>query len=269
VSVIRRALVGGVLCTMTAVGVGCGRGAAASSSDPVDATQARLAKVTSASLDMQLGASAGQSGSTNATSIELKGPFQAPAKDGGLPVARLESARSSGAQRTSATFISTGDRAWVEANGAVTEVQGAPLDTIRATTRRGADQFGGLHLSRWFARRQATTTAGDATTVSGTLDAPSAINDVFGLAGAFGAGTKRRTLSGQDADRVRQLVRSSHVELVTGASDRVLRSLQFDVTFAPRDSAEIQRLLPDLSSAGLRFSLRLADVGKPVHVAAP
>jgi hypothetical protein len=263
----RRATVALVLCATATATAACGRGAAVTPSDPVEATQARLAEVRRASLDMELRATAGSTGTT-ATAVQIKGPFQAPSRDRELPVARLESARLIGTQRTTTTFISTGTRAWVDAGGAVTEIQGAQLDALRATTKKDADQLGGLHLTRWFGERRASTAAG-VTTVTGTLDAPSAINDVFGLAGAFGAGENRRTLTGKDAERVRELVSTSRVELVTGADDHVLRSLRFDVTFAPQGDAEIRRLLPDVSSAGLHFSLRLADVGKPVRVAAP
>jgi hypothetical protein len=60
------------------------------------------------------------------------------------------------------------------------------------------------------------------------------------------------------------------VELVTGTTDHVLRSLRFDVGFgSPDEAAEAAKVLPELRGASLHFELRLTEVGKAVKVALP
>jgi hypothetical protein len=237
-------------------------------SEPVAASQAKLSDIKSATLALRLTGAAGAAAKPEgAVGFELAGPFSPPTSDGGLPVARLEATRVAGSRRTVSTFLSDGTRAVVQTGGKTVPLTPEQLAPLRGTKKGGAD-LGGLHLDSWFWSRT-TTQAGDATKVTGMLDAPKAINDVFALAGAFGAGTGQHRLEGDDAERVRALVRSSEVELVTGSSDNVLRSLRFDVAFGTADAGEVAKLVPELSGASLHFELRLSDVGKPVRVEVP
>jgi len=234
----------------------------------VAATQAELARIRSATLDLRLTGAAGtQPKPDGGVGFELRGPFQAPKGDGELPVAKLESTRLTGATRTTSTFLSDGRRAVVQAGGKTVELTGDQLAPLRGTTSGGAN-LGGLHLDRWFATRT-TTQEGDTTRVVGALDTPSAVNDVFALAGAFGADTQQRRLEGDDAKRLQGLVKQSEVELVTATATSTLRSLRFDVGFGTTETAEVAALAPALSGASLHFELHLTDVGTPVAVSIP
>ncbi len=229
-----RPTVVGALLVALALGGACGGSSGGTGgtrpSDPVVAIQQRLGEVRSATLDLRLAARAGASG--NEVGFQVRGEFASPAHDGDLPKADLTSTRLLGDTTTEATFLSDGRRAWVRTtDGATTELTGATLAGLRGTT--AASDLEALHLRSWFATR--TVTVADGTrTIRGTLDAPAAINDVFGLAGSLGAGTSAAPLDGADADRLRRLVRASSVELVADAGDDTLQSLHFDVRFARR-----------------------------------
>jgi len=259
-------LCGGLLA-LDLVSSACGTGDSPPAG-PVAATQAELARIRSATLDLRLtGAAGSQPQPAGGVGFELQGPFQAPTRDGDLPVAKLESTRITGSARTTSTFLSDGRRAFVQTGGRTVELVGDQLAPLRGTTTGGAD-LGGLHLDSWFSNRTVTQ-QGDATRVTGALDAPSAINDVFALAGTFGADTKQHRLEGEDAKRLQGLVRSSEVELVTATTSHVPRLLRFDVGFGTTEAAQVAALAPALSGASLHFELHLTDVGTPVHVDLP
>jgi predicted small lipoprotein YifL len=226
-----------------------GPSGAAKAEDPVTATQARLAKTEKADLDLRLVAA-------DNVGFELKGPFAAPTKDGALPVAKLTMTRLLGDTTQESTFVADGTAAYVETTGGQkVELTGNQLSSLRATTAKGAADLGGLHLDKWFATRD-TKVNGDTTVVTGELDAAAAVNDVFGLAGSLGTTASNR-LTGDDADRLRKLVQSSRVELVTTTKSYRLRSLHWDVRFAAKDEPKVAQLLPDFAGVNLAFDLKI------------
>jgi hypothetical protein len=258
------AVLGVVLAAWT--GGACGADDGTGSNDPVAGAQARLAEVHRADIDVKFVAAAG-SDSTPGKDVgfALSGPFQLPAHDGDLPVAALTSTRLLGDHQVETRFVSTGKRAWVVADdGKAVELSGQQLASLRGSTKAQGADLTALHLSEWFATRKQVT-SGDTVTVTGTLDAPVAIADVLALAGGAGA----KPLAGKDAERLRSLVRSSSVKLVADRDDDTLRTLHFDVRFAPEDQPKLAEVLPGLAGVDLRRDLALHDVGKAVHVEAP
>jgi hypothetical protein len=251
----------------------CGDGPSSSAAakddgDPVAAAQDRLAEVDRATIDVRFVASAGD-GDTSGKDVgfALEGPFQLPEDDGDLPVASLTSTRMLGDHDVETRFVSNGERAWVltdDGGKKVVELQGQQLDALRGSTKASGADLTALHLSDWFATKK-TTTSGDTVTVTGTLDAPTAIADVLALSGAAGTDP----LDAADAERLRQLVRSSSVKLVADRDDHTLRTLHFDVRFAPEDQPKLAEVLPQLAGVDLRLDLALHDVGKDVEVEAP
>jgi hypothetical protein len=59
------------------------------------------------------------------------------------------------------------------------------------------------------------------------------------------------------------------VKLVADRADDTLRTLHFDVRYAPEDQPKLAEVLPGLAGVDLRLDLALTDVGKAVHVEAP
>jgi hypothetical protein len=225
-----------------------------------------LAKVQRADLDVKFVAAAGsESAPGKDVGFALAGPFQLPAKDGDLPVAALTSTRLLGDHQVETRFVSTGKRAWVvDDGGKAVELRGQQLDALRGSTKAQGADLTALHLSKWFATRKVTKT-GDTVTVTGTLDAPAAIADVLALSG----GPDQKPIDGKDAERLRSLVRASSVKLVADRDDDTLRTLHFDVRFAPEDQPKLAEVLPGLAGVDLRLDLALRDVGKAIHVEAP
>jgi hypothetical protein len=237
--------------------------------DPVAAAQARLAEVDRATIDVRFVAAAGD-GATPGKDVgfALEGPFQLPDGDGDLPVAALTSTRLLGDREVQSRFVSTGKRAWVvtEQPAKVVELRGPQLDALRGSTGGGGADLTALHLSKWFATRK-TTSTNDTVTVTGTLDAPTAIADVLALSGGLVGDAP--AIEGDDADRLRALVRSSNVKLVTDRDDGTIRTLHFDVHFAPEDQPKVAEVLPELAGVDLRLDLALRDVGEDVEVEPP
>ncbi|HUP86579.1 MAG TPA: hypothetical protein VM143_13000 [Acidimicrobiales bacterium] len=268
----RSARIGAVAALATvALAVGaCGDGSS-KSDDPVEAAQDSLANVKRVTIELRLTATAGSADDrTGDVGFALTGPLQLPEGDGDLPIADLRSTRMFGRAKgeVETQFVSTGSRAWVSNGSELVELKGKQLDGLRGTTKGGAD-LEALHLSRWFATRKVTERGGT-TTVTGTLDAPSAINDVVTLAGSSGGDAGGARLQGKDAEQLRSLVRSSSVELVSSA-DGGLQRLHFDVHFAPDEASKsaVARLLPSLAGVDLTFDLRLRNVGRKVTVRPP
>lgn len=263
----RRRLVTIVAVAMALVVAACG---GSSKRDPVVAIQAGLARVQRAHLDLRFVAEAGAEGhGTGDVGFALAGPFALPTANGGLPVAKLTSTMLRGQQpAVESTFVSTGSRAWVVTEGRPVELRGAQLDSLRGSTATGAD-LESLHLADWFATRKVAE-AGDRVTVTGTLDAAAAINDVLALAAPLGAGSQP-PLRGKDATRLQSLVRSSTVRVVAVGKTPTLRELHFDVRFEPGKAAaeDLASLLPSLAGVGLSFDLRLTAVGAEVVVEPP
>ena len=260
----RRRLAGLVLVGL--VGAGCGR--ESQGERALAATTEKLSDVRSGDLTMKLLASAAGAPAGRGVGFELAGPFAVAEQKGRLPVAQLDYTRVTGATRRTTTFISTGADAYVEIDGTTYRLAPAQVADLRAT---GDDEAGGgglegLDLDEWIDDPQvAPGGAVDGVAVdrvTGEVDAVEALNDVLGLASEFGAtvegGPSR--LEGDDAEQVRRAVRGTHLELLTGRSDRLLRHLRIDVSFGAEEERELARALGPL--AGVRLSFEL-DVSRP------
>ena len=95
-----------------------------------------------------------------------------------------------------------------------------------------------------------------------------ALNDALDTARELGGGEVVPGLTkieGDDADRLRDSVKSSSLEVLTGKDDRLLRALKLRLDFeldAPRDLAAG---LGSLSGATVAFDLRIEDPNGPVR----
>jgi len=172
--------------------------------------------------------------------FSVKGPFAVGEKKGSLPVADLRYTRITGTERRMTRFVSTGIRAFVEADGRVTELTPEQLADLRVTDEGSAGGLDGLSLRRWLDDPKLATGPDihgvPTEQITGKADAVAILNDVIGLTEQFGAGDGSvERLEGAAADRVRRAVTGANAEVVTGKDDRLLRRADVSVDLAVAD----------------------------------
>jgi hypothetical protein len=226
-------------------------------------TAKNLARVHSANLYLRIGLHPLDS-PRGGLALSLNGPFSLPAA-GELPTARITYVQSAGSRRTVATLISTPREAFVSLRGASYRLPERLAERLRTTgPRRGSVSLAQLHVADWIENPSAHDAPGGAERVTGRLDVVAAVRDV--LAAQRRAGGNALELSSREARRLRESVRSSSVELVTGRQDRQLRRLRGSATVAV--PTRLRRQLGRLSLR-MAFEMRLRDVNRPVQVRAP
>ncbi|HEV7886447.1 MAG TPA: hypothetical protein VGO92_02740 [Acidimicrobiales bacterium] len=230
-------------------GSGCGRGQQQALAD----VQSGLGAIKKGDLALRLTGGAGEEGGQDKdVGFEMKGPFDLSGPPGSLPVARLTLTRLLGATTRSVQFDSDGQKATVQADGRTVELTPEQAASLRLTKAKKAN-VAGLHLEGWAVGTPTQRRDGDAERFEADVDPVRVLNDVFGLAGQFGAGMG--PIADQDADRLREAVRSSHMTAAVGASDNLLRDLDVEIVFSAADEA--RRLLGALGAARLHLSVRI------------
>ncbi|HZQ28497.1 MAG TPA: hypothetical protein VFA94_12430 [Acidimicrobiales bacterium] len=251
-----------VVAVLAVALAGCG--ASASASNPLRDAQSGLGKVHRGTMLFKLTAGAGPTDQGKDVGFQLQGPFDlSPPDKTSLPVARLELTQLLGGQTRTTTFVSTGERAYVEAGGKTVELSDAqvqPLRLDRSSKRRG--ELGGLSIAKWGSRAQESDPGvvdGVAVRrITAVADPVRALNDVFALAGQLGVpgqGTKR--IAGQDAEQLRALVKSSQLEVLVGKADGLVRDLRLNVLFGGDAPAQLQSALGELAASRLALELRV------------
>jgi hypothetical protein len=196
--------------------------------------------------------------------VALRGPFSLAGK-GPLPVARIAYSERAGVTRR-ATFISTGDRAFVETAGRTVRLPASSLRGLRLGSgpERSLEDLG-LHVERWV--KNTRTTAGprlegkSTELISGTLDAEAALDDLAPLLGEAGG------LSKEESQRLSRTVSASAVRIVTGSADHLLRRLRLSVTLAvPPD---LRAKVGGRHALRIKIGLKLSRLNRPVRVRHP
>ena len=139
-----------LLAALALGAAGCGgeSGGGGSATDALAETAENLGAIESGDLSLRLVVA---SDGTD-VGFELDGPF-ALAEDGGLPVAEIEYTQLAGAEEETATFISTGEKAFVETEGA----------GLRAPRRPGARGSARRPAARARASASSRSTTGSST----------------------------------------------------------------------------------------------------------
>jgi hypothetical protein len=197
----------------------------------------------------------------------MKGPFALPAK-AGLPVANLAVTELRGARTYQASFVSTGQQAYVVRSGhPVALPSGTSFDL------EGGNGLGALRVDRWLRspRLSAGGAIGGVATerIAAGLDVAAAFDDLGRLGERLGTSALAGLRPLDDAAKA-QLARaasSSSIEVWTGAKDRLLRRLVLKVTLAP--GGALPEALRKMVPVTLSFSLDLSAVNEPVHVDPP
>ena len=241
----------------------------------LEKTDANLDDITSGELRLRMVATAGPGSEDRPVGFELQGPFALATRKGELPVARLRLTRLTGRAQEQTTFISTGQRAYVEVDGTAYELPDAQVDQLRAKEGGKVGGLEALDLVGW-ARDPVMTEAGQvdgvpAQRLTSEVDVVKALNDVVSFAADVGAGqdTGIRKVEGEDAEHLRRAVRQSHLEVVTGKPDRLLRRLRLDIGLAAPDVQRLEAALGPLAAARLAVEVDVSDPNRKVTVDAP
>jgi hypothetical protein len=238
-----------------------------SAQEVLSETAGNLGEIRSGDLSLRLAVAA--SGGERA-GFELEGPV-ALAEQGELPVAEVEYAQIAGDERATVTFISTGERAFVEIGEEVYALPSDDVDELRG----GAVEAGGLQELRiedWFVDPELSDggEVGGAETdrITADVDVVAAANDLIALARELGAANVE-TIEGASAEQLRRGVESATVEVYTGEDDRLLRRLVIDARLRADVPRELRDALGAFGGARLTLELGIADPNRPVSVEEP
>jgi hypothetical protein len=276
---VRRAAL--ILCAARGfLAAACGGGDAQS---VLSVTASRLGEIRSGELTLSLIA---EGGDTRA-GFELAGPFALP-EEGRLPVGKLAYTQIAGERQATVTLISTGDEAFVEANGRTYVLPERQADRLRAVggslgESSGSSGSGGsgeasgrglgtLGLDAWLLDPEVSEgepVGGTETErISAELDVVQAANDLLALLAAFQGG-RAAQIEGRDAETLRGATEAATIELLTGKEDRLLRSLVVDLRLSAGAPEGLREQLGPLGRAHFRLELGIANPNEPVSVEAP
>jgi hypothetical protein len=209
-------------------------------------------------------------------SVRLDGPFAAPTRRD-LPRFDLAFLATLAGQHFDGSAISTGRKGFLKLDGRTYALDDAFVARLRKGLGSAAaqPQAGlkalGIDPLRWIRnpeRKGRERIGGDETErISGAVDVPRLLADLETLldrAGGAGAGIFTPKLRTQIGDAVK----STKVDVWSGADDKLLRQLAVVVTFAFKDSS--QSPIPGLDGGRITLRARLDDVnGAAVRISAP
>lgn len=241
----------------------CGGGSA---QDVLSETAANLGKIRSGDLSLELVFQARGAGRTGFT---LDGPFSL--EKGPLVAGKLDYAQLLGSQGTqTATFVSTGQKAYVVVQGQAYELPPDLVLPLRAASAQLTESgLGSLDVGRWFEDPELE----DGGEVGGTetdlirarLDVVEVVNTLLAVSSQL-RGETTAPLAGEDAEQLRRAVASASARIWTGKEDRLLRNLDLAVSFKAQEAPErIRRLI----GVGIHFVLAVANPNEDVSVEAP
>jgi hypothetical protein len=253
------------LLAILGLAVGCGQ---SDSQRILSQTADNLAEIHSGDLTLRLVVSP-REGTKGRVGFELRGPFAL--RPGGLPVAKVAYTQITGDREATATFISTGAKAYAEINGKAYELPPDATESVRRAASGGNGGLGGLDISSWVehpAVEQGGLVGGAPTDhVSADLDVVSAANGLLGLVRQLGRDAP--TLEGDQAKQLQDAVESSSFDVWSGSQDHLLRRLVLKAKLGFDVPSSLQRALGEVVGARVEFELGISKPNQPVSVAPP
>jgi hypothetical protein len=246
-----------VLCGVALV-AGCGGGGKDAQS-VLKQTAATLGSIHSGTLGLKLLVT--PQGGGQPFGFELHGPFKLA--QGSLPVTKMTYTQIASGSTATATLVSNGNDAHVEAGGKQLALSPAQADSLRQATAqlRGSGSGARLAISTWVKDPKASdgglVGGADTDKVAGTIDlgeAARALVDVERL-----SGRDVRQLTADERKRLQDAVRSSSFVLYSGKADHLLRKLQLSVDIGFDVPADLKAALGPLVGAKVDFELSVAD----------
>jgi hypothetical protein len=255
------------LVAILTIAAGCGSGAA---NDVLSRTADNLGKIRSGDLTLRLVVSP-REGTKGRIGFELRGPFAL--RRGALPVAKIAYTQIAGPREATATFISTGGKAYAEVNGKAYELPPDATQVIRqAGSGAGASNaLGQFEIGSWFEDPHVTTgddIGGTSTDhVTAGLDVVAAANGLLEFVRQLGRDAT--PIEGDAADQLKEAVESSSIDVWSGKDDHLLRRLLLNANLGFGVPTSLQRVLGDVVGAKVDFELAVANPNQPVSVAPP
>lgn len=251
-----------------AILAGCG-GGGGSAKQVLSRTASSLGRIRSGTLTLRLVVSP-RSGTKGRIGFELRGPFALRPR--GLPVAGIAYTQIAGPREATATFLSTGKKAYAEVNGKAYELPASATAQLRqAGGAVGKGGFGGLRIDGWIQHPKVSDggQVGGASTdhVSSGLDVVNAANDLLGLVRLLGRDAPR--IEGKSADQLRKAVESSSLDVWSGKRDHLLRRLVLQARLGFDTPEELKRALGEVVGAKIDFELAVSHPNQPVSVPPP
>jgi hypothetical protein len=249
---------------LVAVVAGCGGGGDAR--QVLSQTAANLAKIRSGDLTMRLVVSPRQ-GTKGRIGFRLAGPFAL--HPGGLPVAKVAYTQIAGDREATATLISTGVKAYAEVNGKTYELPAESTKALRDAGGGGA--LAELRIDDWLQHPKVSdggeVGGADTDHIAADLDVVAAANDLLALVRQLGRNVP--TIEGKSADRLRDAVKSSSIDVWSGKDDHLLRRLLLNADLGFDVPKSLKRALGEIVGAKVDFELAVSNPNRPVHVAPP
>jgi hypothetical protein len=256
------------LLTLVALVAGCGGSGRAN--EILSDTASNLGKIHSGDLTLRLVVSP-REGTKGRIGFELRGPFAL--RPGALPIAKIAYTQIAGANQATATFISTGTKAYAEVNGKAYELPPQSTELVRqaASGIGGSGGLGQFQIDSWVEDPVATD-GGDVggtrtDRVSAGLDVVDAANGLLGLVRQLGRDAPR--IEGGQAKRLEDAVDSSGFEVWSGREDHLLRRLLLKADLGFDVPESLRRVLGDVVGAKIEFELAISNPNEPVSVPPP
>lgn len=246
----------------------CGCGGGRSADEVLNATASGMGKIRTADLSLRLVLEPTENAESGRVGFALRGPVDLDA--GALPAARLDYTQIAGDKQGGATFVSTGEEAFVEVGGIAYRLDTAQSQSLREGAAAARENVR-LPVDTWI--REAEVEDGgrvggvETDHVHATLDAAAALRDIFSAMRSAGADAP--ALQGAAADDLRTAVDVATIDVWSGRDDDLLRRLRLRIGFRVQTPAALRDRLGELAGGRLAFDLDLARVNAPVRVQPP
>src|SRR5919106_68657 len=137
----------------------------------------------------------------------------------------IEYTEIGGEARAGATFVSTGEKAFLELQGTTYELPAGMVEGLRG---RGGDGAGleRLGIEDWLLDPELTPGSGETDRVEGDLDVGEAASDLAALLAELGG--RVSPLDENAPETLERATQSSRLLIVTGSEDRLLRQLTIE-----------------------------------------
>jgi hypothetical protein len=284
-----RAVVALVVLSLAAFGLAaCGGSGSSGSSDArslLDQTFSGTHKIKSGKANLQFRLDVqGDPSLSQPIKLGVTGPFQSAGKNQ-IPKFDLALAINGQGQSIQAGLTSTSDRVFVKYGGNAYEVPSSMLDQIRQSMQHSQQQsskgkltLGGIGIDpqRWLKDPKVAgkETVGGVETehITASLDVSAMLADVDKLlakvkqqGGVPGTSAAQipSSLPAKTKKQIEDAVKSSSVDVWTGASDKTLRKIAVVLAIQPKNPGSGPK------SANISFSLELQDLNQPQTITAP